>query len=373
MTRQNQALERYKRLAQESAAERAKSDAILLSMGEGVIAADEKGRITRINKVALDLLGKTESELLGQSFYQSIIATDERGRRIADHHRPITKALTTHHAISTKCFYQRNDTSLLAVSVNVAPIMLDDRVIGAIEVFRDITVEVEIDRMKSEFISLASHQLRTPATIVKNYLSLLIDNYGGALNETQQYLASVAYESNERQLDIVNNLLTVANTEATSLLIEKEPVNLSNLILHTADLMSGIIHQREQTLTLDILSDVMIMADASYIKMAIENLLSNASKYTPRHGAIGLNLDADDRNIIFSVTDTGVGIDTRHYDRLFKKFSRIDNPLSTEVGGSGIGLYLLKQIVDLHEGRAQVTSRLQKGSTFTIILPNESH
>ncbi len=362
---------RPKKMTKEVAQERARSIALFHSIGDGAIAADETGRIERVNQAALDLLGFKESELLGKSFPRVIVATDENGKKTPIINRPITQSFIAGHAISTRSFYQCKDGSLLPVAITVSPIIIDGRPVGAIEVFRDITEEMEIDRMKSEFISIASHQLRTPATAVKNYIAMLLEGYAGELNEKQKAFAKMAYENNERQLDIVNDLLFVANTESSSLILKTEKIDIAELVKDVIEVLEETIRERNQKLEAQLAEGVVAQVDPSYMKMVVENLMSNASKYTPQDGKIFVSLNHSPKAFKIVVADTGVGINHQQRDKLFKKFSRIDNPLSAEVGGSGIGLYLVRQIVELHGGRVRVKSSPGKGAEFTVVIPKE--
>jgi PAS domain S-box-containing protein len=350
--------------------QKAISEALFLSIGEGAVATDENANISNVNQVALDLLGFSRDELVGKWFPNALVATFEDGRRIPTLERPITKSFLSGKTISTQCYYLKKDGSLLPVALNVSPVLIGEKPVGAIEVFRDITEELEVDRMKSEFISLASHQLRTPATAVKTYLSLLIDGFRGELTDKQKSLAETAYTSNERQLQIINDLLMVANTESRSLKLKKEKLDLRMLISEVVEQQIGSIAKRKQKMHVRLPQKRIIHEiDPSFFKMVVDNLLSNASKYTPEEGHLTLQLKKTDGKVELAVSDTGVGIEPTDIDRLFQKFSRIDNPLSIKAGGSGIGLYLLKQIVDLHGGFVTVESEKGKGTTFTVALP----
>ena len=350
--------------------QKALSDALFLSIGQGAIATDIDGNISRVNQVALDLLGFERRELIGNWFPNSIIATDETGKIIPTTERPITRAFLSGKTIARHCYYRKKDYSLLPVAINVSPVMLDGKPVGAIEVFRDITEELEVDRVKSEFISIASHQLRTPATAVKTYVALLRDGFAGELNESQVKFANMAYESNERQLQIINDLLVVARTESQSLKLNKKRVNLSELAREVISQQHDVIKGRNQTLDVKLPPNGPYHeVDPSFFRMVVDNLLSNASKYTPEEGRLSLSLAKNKDNIQLKVCDNGVGIDAEDISRLFQKFTRIDNPLSTRVGGSGIGLYLLKQIIDLHMGKIDVKSTPGKGTKFMVILP----
>ena len=230
-----------------------------------------------------------------------------------------------------------------------------------------------LDRAKDEFIGLASHQLRTPATAVKNFIGLLKEGYAGELTEEQRTYVGQAWESNEQQLEIVDSLLRVARTDSGMISLKRRRLDLRSLV-------AGVIAQQRPTLVARAQShklyvpdpSVHAFADDEYLRMAVENLLSNASKYTRPGGRILVAVIGTEDSACIAVRDNGVGIAAADISRLFGKFSRIDNELSTQVGGNGIGLYLARRIIDLHEGRIDVESRPGHGTTFTIRLPVEA-
>jgi two-component system phosphate regulon sensor histidine kinase PhoR len=278
----------------------------------------------------------------------------------------------TNSTVYRRSYYRRKDGSLLPVSITVSPIMLAGRAMGAVEVFRDISQDLEIEKTKSDFISIASHQLRTPATAVKMYLAMLLDGYAGKMNDKQAEYVRLAFSSNERQLHIVNDLLSTASAEAGRLVLTIGRVDMSKLVKRVVDEFLPTIKERDQIIHTNIAERVFLRADSSYLKMVIENLLSNATKYTNKGGHITVTLENKEKTAILKVKDTGVGISLAQEAKLFKKFSRLDNPLSSEAGGSGIGLYLLKQIIDLHGGTVTVKSKEGEGTTFTVRLPKKS-
>ncbi len=166
--------------------QQAEAEALFTSIGDGAISTDEFGRITRINPVAQDILGYSEAELIGEWFPKKIIAVNSSDVVVNLIDRPITKAFLTGRPISEKMYYRRKDGQRIPVAISVSPILLDGKPLGAVQVFRDITFEQEVDRMKSEFISLASHQLRTPLSAIKTYSHMLVDGYMGELTQTQK-------------------------------------------------------------------------------------------------------------------------------------------------------------------------------------------
>ena len=230
---------------------------------------------------------------------------------------------------------------------------------------------MEINRSKDEFIALASHQLRTPATAVKQYVGMILEGYAGDITPEQEKFLRSAYESNERQIQVVNDILRVAKLDLKKIILKKQSIDVVELmesIMH--DLMSHF-ESRDQHVSVERATDaICISADTEYIRMALSNIVDNASKYTPEHKNIRISVkELDDKSVQIAIHDQGVGITEEDMGRLFKKFSRIENPLSVKVGGTGLGLYWSKEIIELHSGKIEVSSRLNEGTTFTVTLP----
>jgi PAS domain S-box-containing protein len=231
---------------------------------------------------------------------------------------------------------------------------------------------VELNRSKDEFISIASHQLRTPATGVKQYVGMLIEGFAGDLTPKQERLLEKAYENNERQLKIVTDLLRVAQVDAGKVVLRKSEVELNAFIDDIIRDHHGVFSNRHQTIRYQPLHpDVTIMIDEASVRMVLENLIDNASKYSEEHTHVEVVARDEQDAVTINVRDEGVGIDPEGRTRLFEKFSRINNSLSMKVGGTGLGLYWAKKIVDLHGGKITYRSHPSGGTTFSIKLPKK--
>ena len=234
--------------------------------------------------------------------------------------------------------------------------------------------ELEIlSASKDEFISLASHQLRTPATAVKQLLGMLTQGFVGKVAPEHLLLIERAYEANERQIRIVESLLKIAQLDAGKIVLRPTPVNLHTFLSDLVEEYADIIAPKNQTIALDIkkTTPATILVDEENFRMALGNLVDNASKYSYEGGAILVAARGNDDNVSISVKDSGVGIDPADHKHLFEKFSRIFNEFSGSVGGSGLGLYWVKRVIEMHHGHIDVKAEKPKGSTFTIVLPRE--
>ncbi|MDB5168355.1 MAG: hypothetical protein JWO55_613 [Candidatus Saccharibacteria bacterium] len=229
---------------------------------------------------------------------------------------------------------------------------------------------IELNKAKDEFISLAAHQLRTPATGVKQYLGMVLEGFVGELSDSQKSILQKANESNERQLRIVTDLLRVAQVDAGKVRLRKAEVDVVSLIYDVIKEQHETFDKRRQTVVFEPKkTNMRLHFDRDTIRMVIENLIDNASKYSGEDKTVTVKLDEDNGEAQITIIDRGVGIRLEDQDKLFEKFSRIENPLSTQVGGTGLGLYWAKKIIDLHQGRVTFESAIGQGTKFTIHLP----
>lgn len=229
--------------------------------------------------------------------------------------------------------------------------------------------ERRVQRAKDNMLSLASHQLRTPATGVKQYVGMVLEGFTGELSPEQESMLRSAYESNERQLRIINEFLYLAKTEADRIIVTPQLIDLVTLVRETIAEMQGEIQESGHELTLKTKRNkVICAADIHSTRMIIENLISNAIKYTPSGGKITITIGSGQRGCFVRVQDYGVGIAQKDMAKLFQQFTRIPNELTKQTSGSGIGLYLAKQLAERNHGFIEVESELHKGSTFTLFL-----
>lgn len=350
----------------------APTQAMINSLGEGLIVTNEYGAITTVNAYALAALGFTESELIGKWLPKTIIAVDEFGRALDQLELPIVRALSSGQTVSARTHYQTKAGRVIPIHVTASPILTGGTPTGAIEVFRDLTTEHQLDVAKEEFVSLASHQLRTPATAVKSILSMLSQGDFGPLTANQKKYIDKAMASNDRQLQVIESLLNAALVDAGKMELDLDYIDLVALLREVVSEQSAPTQSRQQIIKLSMpKSDVRILADKTKLRMVLDNLISNASKYSPHSSIIRISLQKEPHHAIICVSDQGVGIPTDELPKLFTKFTRLENDLSHEVGGSGLGLFLTKNIVELHHGALDVDSKAGEGSTFKVVLPTK--
>ncbi len=231
---------------------------------------------------------------------------------------------------------------------------------------RDKAVELA----KDELLSLASHQLRTPATGVKQYVGMVLQGFAGKVPPKQRLLLEKAYASNDRQLRIINEILHMAKIGSGRIVLSKQPTSLNELVKDIISEQRPDIEAARHTIKVVMpKKPVVVSADVHMLRMSIENVLSNAIKYTPSGGQITVNVGSAKNRAFVAVEDNGVGISAADINRIFGQFSRLQNEMSQQVGGTGIGLYLSKHLAELHGGSVKVESRPGIGSIFTISLP----
>jgi signal transduction histidine kinase len=367
---------------QEEAA--SQSTAILQSLSDGVIVCDAYGSVLTANPAVERILERPIEELVIWNLPE--LMKRLLGRRIDE--VPVETLLATQDDPSDARTY----STTFQIGTNVISVKLDpvfsskDQLMGAVAVFRDITREVESDRLKTEFIGTVSHELRTPMTSIKGFTQLLAMGSLGPVNDTQKEFLEIIQSNAERMIAIINDLLDITKIETGSVELDLRP-------LHVAEAISGVmleqkprIEDRNQEIGISIPPGLpLVRADAQRFNQILSNLVSNAVKYTPRNGKIMLTaretttdeipdrvrdgLKSDGRFVQIDIADTGVGIALDEQDRIFERFYRTENPLKVEAGGTGLGLSLVRPLVNLFGGRIWVRSKLNEGSTFSLILP----
>jgi PAS domain S-box-containing protein len=349
----------------------AEAEALFTSIGDGAITTDEFGKITRINPAAQELLGYSEDEVIGTWFPKKIVAVTEDDVQINLIDRPITRAFLTGKPSTQKMYYRRKDGKKIPVAINVSPILLDGKPLGAIEVFRDISVEHEIDRMKSEFISLASHQLRTPLSAIKTYTHMLADGYMGELNESQKKSLTTIIGASNRMNELISTLLNITRIESGTIAITPKTLALDKIIQEVMPELELMANAKSITLTLRVLKTgtPTIKTDSLIVKEVVTNLASNAIKYTPEEGSVTIEIRPRKNDVVVKVSDTGWGIPLLAQEQIFSKFFRASNIVKRETTGTGLGLYLVKGLLERLGGTIWFKSAEGEGTSFYFTLP----
>ncbi len=350
--------------------EKAKDDAILKSMSEGMVFTDQEGKIIFVNQKFEDTLELTQQEVVGKLIFEAFPFLDEKGHVLEKELRPVMQTLISRMTTNKTVAFLRKDTQKLLLSITSAPVIKEDILLGAIEVIRDITKEKEIDRMKTEFISLASHQLRTPLSAIKWFSEMLVGGDAGKLTDEQKEFAQNISDSTERMIELVNSLLNISRIESGRIVIDPKPTDLKELVESIVKELQVKITEKQQTLVISVHHEIpKINLDPKLIRQVYMNFLTNAIKYTQKGGEISIFISKKDNEIISQITDNGYGIPKVEQSKLFQKFFRAENVVKIETDGTGLGLYLVKAIIDSSHGKIWFESEEGKGTTFWFSLP----
>ncbi|MEY4723496.1 MAG: hypothetical protein RLZZ324_1009 [Candidatus Parcubacteria bacterium] len=360
--------------------EKARAEALLGSIGEGLIASDDKARILLMNESAHRMLGWTAAEMVGREIGAEFPRMEDvHFKPVPLARRPFHRALKTGETVviditsREQFYYVRKDGSRFPVAVTATPIVLDGNRAGVISVFRDITEAREFDNAKADFIALASHQLKTPPTAIKWDADILLQKSTGPLNARQEQAARNIAEVSAHMIDTVNALLDVSRLETGTFSVNPEPTDYAAV---AKDVIKDVKDQSEWkrlTVNEEYAADIpTVPADPALAKIIIENLVSNAVKYTPMGGTIDVSVAHRRRPKMVRITvkDTGIGIPARQQPSIFGKMFRADN-VRGAMEGTGLGLYLVKAIVEFAGGTVRFTSEEGYGSTFIVDLPTK--
>ncbi|HWY80253.1 MAG TPA: ATP-binding protein [Candidatus Sulfotelmatobacter sp.] len=349
----------------------AKDEAMLASIGEGLIAVDNKSKIVMVNRAAEEMLGLKAKELINK-IITTLYLESEDGNPIPLEKRPSNIALSTGKITNVTYFFVKKDKTRFPLSINVTPITLGGKTIGLIETLRDVSREKEIDLAKSEFVSLASHQLRTPLGIIKWYLEALTheEYFLKAPQKLLTYLDEI-YKNNERLLSLVRDLLSVSRIDQGKVKNDQKLMNPVKVIKEIVAQMAIVARKKHIALHVIVRDKKLpsILIDVFRFREILENLIANAIEYTLDNGSVDIIIKRIGNILEISVRDMGIGISLIDQKKLFTKFFRSEDATEYNPGGSGLGLYVVKSYVESLGGKVKVTSKVGKGSLFIIQLP----
>jgi len=345
---------------------------IVNSIGDALIVTDENLRITRANPAFLDLIGKKEKEVTGKYCGDIMKCKTKEGEFIGcDSECVLQEAIDKGITITSRNTIRNNEGKEITIeSVNASLTTTEGEIIGTVKALRDISKEVEIDRMKTEFISVVSHELRTPLTSIKGYIDLILDGDTGEINELQRDFLGIVIQNSDRLNSLINDLLDIEKIETGKIVMKFVKISLSDLINTAVKTMKSTAENKGLKLISQIEEGIEIYSDSDRIIQVLTNLISNAIKFTKK-GKVTVKAKLINGKSEIIVQDTGVGISKSDKKKLFTKFFRSDDEYTKEVGGTGLGLSIVKEIVEKHGGEIEVESELNKGSEFRVIIPLE--
>lgn len=353
-------------------AERNKIETIVEGIGDGVFVVDADRKIVLFNRMTEHLSGFSKKEALGKKFDKVLnFLSEETGKKNDQFIEKVFKTGKMQSMSNHTVIVQKNGQRV-SVADSAAPIKnKDGKVVAVVVVFRDVSQERAVDQAKTEFVSLASHQLRTPLTAIKWNTELLLDPSSKLKKEQLETIQDIA-SSNERMVELVNSLLNVSRIDLGTFSIEPKDCHLEEVANSILDELKGNIRNKKLKVSTSYDKELpALKADPNLLRIILQNLLSNAVKYTPAKGKVELSISKDTRNVTVKIKDSGIGIPKAQQSKVFSKLFRADNALQEEVDGTGLGLYLVKSILEEVGGSIQFESTEGKGTTFTIKLPRK--
>lgn len=358
----------------------AKDEAILAAIGDGVIICDVDGKITFVNQSAQHMFGFTSKEVTGKFLFDVVGLEDQKENPILPDKRPINMVLAT--TADVAYYYVRKDKTKFPTAIKVQPVILENKMVGAVEIFRDITHEKEIDKAKNEFVSLASHQLKTPLTAVKLLTEIILKGGVGPFTKKQEEYLNDISSSNQRMIDLVNALLSVSRIEMGEFTIQVDKKDIRAIVQNVFYELTPALEKKQIRLQQHYQkSPNTVMIDETLFRMVIGNLATNAIHYTDKGGKIqveckelprgqllgGEKLSKDSFTI--TIADSGCGIPKKQQGSLFTKFFRADNAIIKHTDGTGLGLYIVKSVLDKSSGSIWFTSKESEGTAFYVAIP----
>lgn len=348
--------------------EKNKTETILKNIADGVIVTDPSNRILLINYVAerwFALNGRESTEQPIDEIVKNRELIDFIEEVASNGKKPI-----------------RNLEITLQPNTGWKPIILQakaarfkndrDELMGIVTVLRDVTREKEIDRMKTELVSMVAHELRSPLTCISGFSELLLDS--NITSEQSEEYANIILKESNRLSDLINKFLDISKIESGKSQLRRSPVDMKMLVEKVLDFNSQLANKKNIEVNFESPPEVTtVHLDRDMMEQAVLNLFSNAVKYSPNEASVTVRLTEENNMLQIDVEDTGYGIPEEALPNIFDKFYRItDDENQRDITGSGLGLSLVREIVEIHGGKVSVKSTVNKGSTFTIVLPKST-
>ena len=348
---------------QDTLRERKQTSAVLESIAEGLVVINNKGDVVMMNSAAERLLAVSQADRIGKPLYESLgeeqLMSLVQGTSNDDEQEIVLNAK------------QENTKRILRAS----HAMITDengKTVGMLAMLSDVTKQRQSEQLKSDFVSTVSHELRTPLVAMRHALSILTDQVAGPLNAEQQNFAAIVQRNLDRLNALINDLLDLSKLEARKMALRFEPTALAVVVRNVCESLEPWAKTKAIALVRRIPDGLpTITCDPNRITQVLTNLVGNAIKFTPQQGRVTIDVNdrAEDRMIEISVADTGVGIAKEDLPKLFNKFQQVGERAATDMAGTGLGLVIAKEIVELHQGRIWAESDGAQGSRFVFTLP----
>lgn len=371
--------------------ERKKFEVIVNSIEDGVMLIDEKGTIQLCNPGAATITGWASDEAVGISVESVMPLVDDNATPIVPTANPFLTALTTGEPLrGSKVILMTRDNKQMTLNLTLTPILNEAKTVsGVISVFRDVTLEHAEEKQRADFISTASHEMRTPVAAIEGYLALALNGKVATIDARAHDYLEKAHTSTQHLGQLFQDLLTSAKAEDGRLTSHPVVIELGAFLEQLSNDLRFVAEKKGLFMDFVVGSSntinatggqggehivrplYYVLADPDRLREVITNLFDNACKYTPE-GKVSLGLTGNEQVVQCYVRDTGPGIPVADVPHLFQKFYRVDNSATRTVGGTGLGLFICRKIIELYSGRIWVESEVGKGSSFYINLPRLS-
>jgi len=369
--------ERLGKLLRAEQEEAQKTSAILESITDGVMLANAEGNIVLFNTAAERILQLTRDQIMGQPIERLSGLYGGTVSRWTQMVNDWTASLNPDTQDSVDYITERIELGDRVISVELSPVYIGNQFLGTVSVFRDITRDVEVDRIKSQFIENVSHEFRTPLTPIKGYTDLLVMGAGGSLSDSQSEMVKKIKSNVERLSVLVDDVLEISKLDTLDERLTMQFVDIGELVKGEFQRISTLNANLKKQFATDIVIDEdtpRVRADRDRIVQAIGNLIDNAFNYTRPGGSIDVRVEpaSEENAVIISIKDSGVGIPEHFRDSIWRRFERYqEHALELDVAGTGLGLPLVKQVVERHHGKVWFETELDKGTEFFVKLPVE--
>ena len=363
--------QRLGEMLQEQTAEAARVQTILASITDGILVLDQDERIVLLNPAAEKVLALKDGDLSGKPVRELLTRSEEEDKDLLL--RLYTELLLAHKKLqeggAPVTFRVEGARKVLEVTVASAPVGPAGEV-GVVAIIRDVTRDVEIDRMKTEFISTVSHELRTPMTSIKGYTDLLYMGAVGELTDKQKQFLRIIKNNADRLANLVSDILDISRIESGRVKLDLKPISLREVVDEISATFQPKVEEKSLKYEVDIPDDLPpVLADRDRLAQIFTNLVGNACQYTPEGGSVKVSARVVGDKVQVDVSDTGIGIAPEDIPKVFDRFFRADHPKVREAPGTGLGLAITKAFVEMHGGEIWVQSELGKGSTFSFTIP----
>lgn len=345
------------------------TDSILQSLTDGVVVLDQENKIMVFNKAAERFIGLTPDLVKGKNV-DEILHFFENMETVPfatynDQSEPMVRKLRDKGITMSNSKGERS-----TVSVTITPVVFEDKRTGFIITFHDVSKESELEEMKLDFVSMAAHELRTPLTAIRGYADLIEMQNAEDLDETGKELINRLQISSANLGNLIDNLLSVSRIERNMFSVDAKPVDLTKTIAGVIDNLRQTAETKQQKIAFNKPHELpVVLADSFRIGQVLANLVANAINYTQVGGLITVGIEKKEGILEVSVSDNGPGIPSEALKKLFTKFFRVSGALEQGSKGTGLGLFISKSIINMHNGKIWVDSELGKGSRFAFTLP----